>query len=349
MKRLSLSILILVGVMTAAMCGDAVAQQIKLTYSDHNPPSAWCTTNGTEPLLKRIESAAGGKLKIERYYAETLGKGTEAWMSIKSGVVDMAWCSHGYWAGVTPLSDVITLPFLPFKNGRQAAGILWKLREKYPELQKEYEDVQVLVFHATPPHSLITTKKQVKTLEDIKGLKIRALAGPQTETLKVLGAVPLMLGMPEVYLALQKGTIDGSAFPLGTLEIFNLYEPAKYWTHMPISTSFFTISMNKKKWNSLPSDIQKSIMSVCGYEGSRTYAYDFHDSYDQPVRKEMDEWVKKGGHKMEEYTLPKSELDRWIQVGGKPVWDRWTESMEAKKLPAKAVLADVLKLIESEP
>ncbi|PKN27376.1 MAG: hypothetical protein CVU64_16050 [Deltaproteobacteria bacterium HGW-Deltaproteobacteria-21] len=137
MKRISPVVLIGIFLMTG-ICGDALAQQkvIKITYSDHNPPNAWCTVNGTEPWLKRIEKATDGKVKIERYYAESLAKGTDAWMGIKTGVVDMAWCAQGYWAGVTPLSDVITLPFLPFKNGRQAGGILWKLREKYPEIRR---------------------------------------------------------------------------------------------------------------------------------------------------------------------------------------------------------------------
>jgi len=327
----------------------AASPEIKITYSDHNPPNAWCTTNSTNPWLDRIEKATGGRVKFERFYAESLSKGTDAWMAVRTGVADMAWCAHGYWAGVTPLSDVITLPFLPFQDGRQAAGILWKLREKYPQIQKEYTDVHVLVFHATPPLSLITTKKQVKVLEDVKGLKLRILAGPPTDAVKALGAVPVLLGMPDVYLALQKGTIDGSAIPLGTLEIFNLFEPVKYWTHMPFTTNYFSISMNKSKWNSLPPDIQKAITSVCGYEGSRTYAYDFHDSYDEPVRKKIEAWVKKGGQRMEEYTMPRAEVDRWIKAGGKPVWDKWVQNMESKGLPAKAVLADTLKLIETEP
>jgi TRAP-type C4-dicarboxylate transport system substrate-binding protein len=327
----------------------AASSEIKITYSDHNPPNAWCTVNGTEPWLKQIEKATDGKVKIERYYAETLGKGTEAWMSIKSGVVDMAWCSMGYWPGLTPLSDVVALPFLPFKSGRQAAGILWKLSEKYPKMAGEYADAHVLIFQSTPPQTLVTTKKQVKTMEDLKGLKIRILGGPPTDAMKTLGSVPLMLGMPDVYMSMQKGVIDGSAIPLGVLEIFNLYEVSKYWTHVPITVAYMSISMNKAKWNSLPPDIQKAIMSVSGYEGSRTYAHNFHDSYDEPVKKEIDDWVKKGGHRMEEYTVPKSELDRWIQTGGKPVWDRWAEGQEAKGLPAKAVLADVQKLIETEP
>jgi TRAP-type C4-dicarboxylate transport system substrate-binding protein len=186
-------------------------------------------------------------------------------------------------------------------------------------------------------------------MEDLKGLKLRMLGGPPTEAMKALGAVPLLLGMPDVYMAMQRGTIDGMGVPLGVLEIFNLYEVIKYWTHVPITTAYITVAMSKAKWNSLPPDIQKAIMSVSGYEGSRTYAHNYHDSYEQPVRKEMEEFVKKGGHKVEEYTLPKAELDRWIKTGGKPVWDSWANTMEAKGLPAQNLLADVLKLIESEP
>ena len=148
---------------------------------------------------------------------------------------------------------------------------------------------------------------------------------------------------------MQKGTIDGAAIPLGVLEIFNLYEVAKYWTHVPTTTAYFTISMNKAKWNSLPPDIQKAIMSVCGYEGSRTYAHNFHDSYDRARAQRNGGLGKEGRPQNGGIYRAQGELDRWIQTGGKPVWDRWAENVEAKGLPAKDVLADVLKLIESEP
>jgi TRAP-type transport system periplasmic protein len=351
MKRVGIALFCLIAIVVAGFVGNALAQQkvIKLTYSDHSPPNAFSTINATEAYLKEIEKASDGRIQIERYYGESLAKGTDAWMALKSGVADMAFCSQGYWPGLMPLSDVVTLPFLPFKSGRQASGILWKLREKYPQIQKEWSDVQLTVVHCTPPFTLLTTKKQVKTLEDLKGLKIRMLAGPPTDAIKALGAVPLLLGMPDCYMAMQKGTIDGLAIPLGTIEIFKFHEVAKYWTHVPITTAYLSICMNKAKWNGLPPDLQKAIMSVSGYEGSRTFAHKFHDSYEGPVRKVMDDWVKKGGHKLEEYTLPKAEVDRWQQAAGRPVWDRWTSGLEAKGLPAKAVVSDVLKLIESEP
>jgi TRAP-type C4-dicarboxylate transport system substrate-binding protein len=351
MKRTGLMLFVLIGIVMAGVTGDVLAQQkvIKLTYSDHSPPGAFSTLNATEPYLKDIERVSDGRIKIERYYVESLAKGTDAWMALKTGVADMAFCSQGYWPGMTPLSDVITLPFLPLKSGAQASGILWKLRDKYPQIQKEWSDVQLLVAHCTPPFTLLTTKKQVKTMEDLKGLKLRVLAGPPTDAFKALGAVPVLLGMPDCYMAMQKGTIDGLAIPLGTIEIFKFHEVTKYWTHVPITTAYLSIAMNKAKFNGLPPDLQKAVMSVSGYEGSRNFAHRYHDSYEAPVRKVLDDYVKKGGHKLEEYTVPKAELDRWVQVAGKPVWDRWIGSLDAKGLPAKAVLADVLTLIESEP
>ena len=103
MKRVFMAFtLVFLGMAIAfGVCKEAPAQSpaevIKLRFSDHNPPNAWGTLNGTEPWLKEIEKATNDRVKIERYYAETLVKGTDVWMALKSGTVDMGWCSHGYW------------------------------------------------------------------------------------------------------------------------------------------------------------------------------------------------------------------------------------------------------------
>ena len=62
-----------------------------------------------------------------------------------------------------------------------------KLYEKYPQIRKQFSDNHILLLYTTDPYFLITTKKQVKTLEDIRGLKIRMMGGPSTEMMKKLG------------------------------------------------------------------------------------------------------------------------------------------------------------------
>ena len=327
----------------------AQAKPIKLVYTDHNPPTSYGTIHANAVWLDKLEAATGGQIEIERYFGGTLVKGMDAWNATKTGVVDMGWCAMGYWPGMAPLTEIMQLPFIPFKNAQQASGILRKLYNKFPEFQKEYEEVHVLVNYTAGLYRLLTTKKQIKTLEDMKGLKIRALGGPQTDAMKALGAVPTLVPFPDTYLAMQKGVLDGTLTPIGACEIFNFHEVGKYMTHVIIATAPFSIIMNKDKWNSLSPDIQKAIDSECGYDACRWLGKHYSDALDDAGLKEMDEYAAKTGHKLIDYTLTPKELARWQEVGGKPLWDAWVKRVNAKGLPGQAVFDELIRLVETEP
>lgn len=323
----------------------APVQVIKLLYTDHNPPNAWGSVHGTEPWFKQVEQATKGRVKVEPYYSETLAKGVDAWKAIKTGVADIAWAFHGYWPGMTPLADVVSLPGLPFKSARQCGGILWKLREKYPDVQKEFADVQVLMNYATSPYFLVTTKKQVKTVEDVQGMKIRVIGGPPVDQMKALGGAPVLMGMNDVYTSMQTGVLDGMAAPWGAIQPYKFYEVVKYYTFVPLFMGYFSFAMSKDKFNSMPPDIQNQIMSVSGYEGSRLYSYNWFDT----VRDQTYEDMKKGGYKVEEYTPPPQELQRFTDIGGKPIWEAWVKKNEAEGRPkAREILNATLELINTE-
>ncbi len=157
------------------LAGPSLAQVIKLTLAEQNSQVGWGPVHAEQPWVKKVEEATKGRVKIDVFYAQTLTKGPDIWNAVKTGVADMGWCFHGYWPDMTPLSDVITLPGLPFKTAEKGSETLWKLYEKFPSIQAEYKDVHVLQLWASHPYFLITTKKQVKTMEDMKGLKIRVV------------------------------------------------------------------------------------------------------------------------------------------------------------------------------
>jgi TRAP-type C4-dicarboxylate transport system substrate-binding protein len=250
---------------------------------------------------------------------------------------------------MAPLTEIMQLPFIPFKSAQQASGILRKLYNEFPEFQKEYQDVHVLVNYTAGLYRLLTTKKQIKTLEDMKGLKIRALGGPQTDGMKALGAVPTLVPFPETYLAMQKGVLDGTLTPIGACEIFNFHEVGNYMTDVIIATAPFAIVMNKDKWNSLSPDIQKAIDSECGYDACRWLGKNYSDALDDAGNKEIAEYEAKTGHKLVHYTLPPDELARWQEVGGRPLWDAYVKKVTAKGLPGQAVLDELLRLVKTEP
>ena len=108
---------------------------------------------------------------------------------------------------------MVSLPALPFTTAAKGSEVLWKLYEKFPEIQKEFSDNHIFVAYTSDPYHLLTTDKQVKKLEDLKGLKIRVTGGPPTDQMKAYGATPMLIPMPDNYMALQKGVTDGMGAP----------------------------------------------------------------------------------------------------------------------------------------
>lgn len=198
----------------------AAAQEIKLSLADQNAPTAWGPSNALHPWVKNVAEATKGRVKIEVYPSQTLVKGPDILRAVRSGVVDLGWCFHGYWPDLMPLSDVITLPGLPMATAEKGSEVLWRLYERFPPIRREFADAPPLLMWTSNPYFLLTSKKQIKTLEDLKGLKIRVTGGPPTEQIKALGAVPTPVPMPDVYQALDKGVIDGMGAPWEAVQGF---------------------------------------------------------------------------------------------------------------------------------
>lgn len=295
------------------------------------------------PWLRLVEKATGGKVKFEEYFAQTLAKFPDTWEANKGGISDFAWNFHGVFPGMTTLSDVVSLPFMPFKSSEQASAILWKLYEEFPNLSKQYKDNKVLLTWMTEPYYLITTKKQVKTMEDLKGLKLRIIGGPPTEVFREMGAVPVMIPMPENYMNMQKGVTDGMGTVWEATYSFRLYEVVKYYTYAPLYMGYFTITVNWDTWNRLPPDIQKAIESESGLKGSKFWGRTMFDDI-RPIGREL---VKEKGYEMIEYTLPPEELARWQEVA-QPFYEKWVKDREAEGYSeAQQIMDRVLELIET--
>ena len=303
----------------------AMAAPITLTFSDQNSDISWGPVHATQPWVKQIEAATKGRIKIQIYPSQTLAKGKQNWKAVKDGIADMSWNVMPYYTGLTPYADVIGLPGLPFSTAEEGSALLWKLFEKFPEVSGQFADNKVLILHTSPVFMLLTSKKQVKDLDGIKGMKVRSVGGNFTEVLKKLGAIPMMIPMPDCYIAMQKGTIDGMGAAWEPIPGYRLQEVTKYITeNVPFGASYFSVVMNKNKWNSLPKDIQDAMMSVSGFEGSRNYGKNFFDSAVAPVK----QMIKEKGLDIGVYSLTEEEKAKWIEVGVKPVWESWIQRME---------------------
>lgn len=330
-KKLLLLVAILF--MAAAMCPTAMAQTVKLRYVDHNPESGEAAQRATLPLLQSMKDATGGNLELETYFGETLLKTRDTWDGLKNGIADIGWMVLAYWPGKTPMTDAFGLPGLAYETPGEYGGALWNAYQKYPEMQSEYKrgGIRPLIFFASEPYVLTTTKKPIKTLEDLQGLKIRSLGGAATTQIKALNAVPLSIPMPDNYISLQKGVMDGMASSAEAICIWRFYEVLNNVIYAPLPISYFTMAINERQWNKLPAEMKEQIMTVLGYEGSKDYS----DKYFGYFVEALPEIASKNGRDLDFYTLPEEEAARWVKAS-EPAYTEYFEYAKKKGVESTA-------------
>ncbi|MCK4790196.1 MAG: TRAP transporter substrate-binding protein, partial [Desulfobacteraceae bacterium] len=277
-------------------------------------------------------------VKMTFYPAAVLGPPMEAYEMIKEGAVDAGCIIPGFYPGRFPLTNVVQLPFLGLPSAKVGSRIFWELYEKFPEFKRDYPDVKVLNLYTDAP-TPIGTKKPIRTATDIKGMKIRALAGAPTEMLKELGAVPVLMPPTEIYTSMDRGVIDGWMISWEACAGMKYWEVTKYFATAYMYQPALVFLMNLNSWNRLPPDIQKIFDEHAGAAGSAFFGREF-DRYNDQAKAKV-----KGMKTKEIIQLSPSEVARWKQITS-PVWERWLADMEAKGLPGKAVLDEAQRLLE---
>ncbi len=330
---------------SAAPATTATGQKVyTIRFSCYNPQNSWSTQKFYEPYWNEVEKRSNGRIKVERYYGQTLVKMADEWEAVKNGTADVSLMSLPAWQGLNPLGDVMMLPFIPAENAKEGARVFMELYNKYPDMQAGYKDNKVINLGVVGPYFFITTNKQIKTMADISGLKLRATGAPTLDALQRLGAVPIWFTMADCYQNMQKGVIDGALMLWEAMYSFKMYEPIKYLTYLPGATFYFAgsaIAFNWNTWNSLPSDLQGIIMDVFWNGSVESYGL-WCDNAEQPTR----DMMKADGKSLIEYTLPQAEFDKMVQTGGKPVWDKWVADNQAKYPEAQNILNDMLSMCQ---
>ena len=280
-KRISMFFwAVVIGItLTATSALSAGAKPTKLTFSIFFPPTHG-QTKAAMAWAKEIEQRTDNKVQISVFAGGTLTKAPQCYSGTVKGISDLGFSLFAYTRGRFPVMAAVDLP-MSYPNGKVASRVAQEFSKTFKP--KELSDVKVLYLHAHGP-GLLHTKKPVKKLEDIKGMKIRA-TGLSAKIVKALGGVPVAMPQGGTYEALKKGVVEGTFGPMEVLKGWKQAEVIKYTTEdysVGYTTTFFVV-MNLDKWNALPADIKKIFDEV-----SDKYT-DVHgkvwDSTDQEGRK----------------------------------------------------------------
>jgi len=225
-----------------------------------------------------VEEMSGGRMSITLHDAGEIVPPTKIYDAVKDGLLDFGLNTPAWQKGKYPAGDLFyTLPagILAFND-----LILWMYGGEGIQLEKEMYGDELVVFPLglTPPEE-IWSKKPIKTLDDIKGMKIRS-AGLSMDLWEKLGASVVLLPTGEVLPALQRGLIDGTEVLDASLDYtIGLHEVCKYRFGPPIhmSNNIFQLMIKTKSWKELPDDLKaivdKAAMAAT-FQGYATFWQD---------------------------------------------------------------------------
>ncbi|MDT3687242.1 MAG: TRAP transporter substrate-binding protein [Pseudorhodoplanes sp.] len=324
----------------AAVAAPAVSRtafgqsQVTLRLHHFLPPVSNVHTRLLTPWVKKIEQDSGGKLKIDIFPSMQLG-GTppQLYDQARDGVADIVWTLPGSTPGRFPKIEVFELPFVPHKNAIVNAKAV---QDFYADnLRDEFKETQALCVWAHD-HGLVHASKQVKSMDDLKGLKLRSPTRLAGEALKALGANGIPMPIPQVPEALAQRVIDGCVVPWEVVPAIKVQELVKYHTEIfgspTLYTATFVIAMNKPKYDGLPADLKK----VLDQNSGMAFAELAGKMWDEQAIA-VEEAVRKRGNTVTE--LSKEESARW-QKATQPVVDNWLKQAKDKGLKGEKLLAD---------
>lgn len=330
----------LAGIGLALAAAGASAQDVTLKFHHIWPGTAMAPTQVIGPWCTKVEAESKGKMKCQMLHAMS-GGGTPAQLvdRVKDGVDDLVVTLPGYTAGRFPMVEVFELPFMT-NSAEAGAQAAWDYLQKHAV--KEFPGTKILAIWVHDEGYVHTANKQIKTLDDFKGLKMRAPTRQTNKLLAKLGATPVGMPVTAVADSLAKGTIDGYVLPWEVIPAFKLHELSKFHTETHPSrpalySAVFIMGMNQAKYNSLPADLKAVIDRNSGAALSRQIGKTWDES--QAAGRKAAE--ARGNTRM---VLSADETDRWLTASAS-IKDEWVAEIDKRGMSGKALLDDANALL----
>lgn len=286
---------------------------IRLAY---NLPQDHHISKGIEQFAKEVTEKSNGAVKVQVYPAGQLLSDKDMNQSILTGGVEMGVNSSTLWASTVPAMGIFDVPYV-FSNYEEAGKALnGEFGDKLRHAMEE-KGAKVLLFADYGFAQFANNKRPLKSPSDFKGLKIRSIGDIPSEMIKAYGASPVFMGGGEVYMALQRKTVDGATSGTTAMLQRKYDEVTKYLTINNYAYLEFILAVNKNFWDKLPEKTQKLISETA--KTTEDWIRSQAKKEDESTAKQLEE---KG---MEVYVVPEGDLPQWKEAA-KPAWDAFSKN-----------------------
>ena len=345
MKLSSRKFLLLAIASISLLAVPAIAQnasQFVLKYAADAPgPSVNAYTAAHNAWMEEVEWRSNGRIKFQRFYAQSLVPSAEQLQAVTTGVADVAPILSSFWPAKIPLSNVGWQPGV-ITDSWAGMMALRDLIKSHPAFKKELEDqnnVKYVAGASISPYGIIS-KSRIAKLDDLKGVTIITLGGSQSDWLKALGGVPVFPPSPDRYDALQKGTVQAIVAQPVSVAVFKYEEVAKFFYEIELGAGAQYIAMNLDTWKKLPRDLQIIIEELEPYsieQAALKFQY-------EGAQKMIDEKMKPAGV---QFTSPTpDDLRRSKEVAKAVAWEKWISANEARGLPGREIFEKFISLYQ---
>lgn len=316
------------------------APQVTLRLHHFLPPVSNAHQRFLLPWSRQVQAASGGRIKIDIFPSMQLGGAPpQLFDQARDGVADIVWTLPGNTPGRFPAIEAIELPFVPHKRAIVNAKAVAELATTH--FANDFREVKPLCVWAHD-HGLIHANKQVKTMDDLKGLKLRSPTRLAGEALKALGVNALAMPIPQVPEALAQKVIDGCVVPWEVVPAIKVHELVRYHTEIPGSptlyTASFILAMNRAKYDSLSAEAKKALDANSGMAAAEMAG----KMWDAEAITVSNLVKARSGNTIT--LLDEAEAAKW-RAATKPVIDAWVAQVKDKGLDGAKILADLTAAI----
>lgn len=283
---------------------------IRLAY---NLPQDHHVAKGVEQFAENVIERSGGNVHIEVYPAGQLLSDTEMNDSILSGGVEIGVNSSTLWSSTVPAMGIFDVPYA--FNDYETAGRLLngELGDKLRAAMEE-KGAKVLMFADYGFVQFANNVRPLEKPEDFEGLKIRSIGDLPSKLIEAYGASPVFMGGGEVYMALQRNTVDGATSGTTAMLQRNYHEVTKYLTINNYGYLEFIVAMNKDFYDNLPANTQQLLMEEA--QKAEAWIRDQAQIEDEESAKKLEELG------MEVYRVPAEDIPMWKEKA-MPVWEEY--------------------------
>jgi len=313
-------------------------EKVTWNWAIYGPPRT--VTVAFEYIAKTAKEKTSGDFVINLRYNEQLSEAKDVLDGLKVGAFQGAMTAYSYAPAKTPLQGVLDMPFLPIGNlvlQHKVQDDFQKWKPAADELAR-WNAVHFMTV-LLPQYEFMGAGKPPRNLEDWKGMRVRALGG-LGDAMKLLGAVPTSVSAPETYSALERGMFQAASFPFAySFTSYRLHEVSKWYTlGMHLGIIHNSINLSIDAWDKLPAEYRKIL------EDARPEAYRLQaEAYDAADKKSIPLFEKR---KLEVVAISPEMRAKLVEVAGQPVWNQWVAETEAKGLPGKEAMQQVMDLIK---